>query len=193
MPDTTSTQGVAAVHVRSYPRERASHTHPFHQLVLPLAGRLELEVQGRAGHVAGLSCVLVPAGEGHAFCGTAENRFVVLDVRDALLDEVGASAWFAHRSRSFFFSSPPPAMQLASLLAADATIEESPPEVQRAWAILVLRAVGAAHPPRLRLRRRMSCVCVVCWLGFGRGGCHGCYGAAYGEAHQADDPRFSTP
>ncbi len=143
-----SIPGHAAVHVRSYSLEREAHAHPFHQLVLPLAGRLELEVQGRAGRVADLSCVLVPAGERHAFSGSGENRFVVLDVPHALVDEVGAGAWLERRSRANFFPAPHLAMRLAALLADDDAVEASPPEVHRAWAALVLRAAALSETRR---------------------------------------------
>lgn len=148
MADTASTLEGAAVHVRSYSRERQAHAHPFHQMILPLAGRLDLEVSGCGGEVADLSCVMVPAGERHAFSAASENRFVVLDVPHALVDEAGASAWLDRRSRCAFFPGTHGAMRLAALLAEDPAVEASPPEVQRAWAVLVLRAAAAAEDRR---------------------------------------------
>jgi AraC-like DNA-binding protein len=137
-----------AVRVRSYAREQQAHAHPFHQLVIPLAGRLELEVQGRAGRVEDGSCVLVPAGQRHAFSAADGNRFVVLDFPDGVVDGIDASAWIDRTSRTNFFSPPHRVMQLAVLLAGDVSLEASPPDVHRAWATLVLRAATGPEPSR---------------------------------------------
>lgn len=144
MPDIANSDD-AFVHVRTYAVEQAAHTHPFHQIVLPLAGRLELEVHGRVGHVADLSSVFVPAGQRHSFAGYRENRVVVLDIPQALADEVGAGEWLERRYRDNFFLAPHRVMRFAALLADDATVEKSAAEVHRAWATLMVRAVIAAE------------------------------------------------
>jgi AraC-like DNA-binding protein len=148
MTYTGDTPGGAAVHLRSYASDAQAHAHPFHQLVLPLAGRLELEVRGRGGQVADLSGVIVPAGDRHAFCSrSVDNRFVVLDLPPALVEEAGARGWIDRRSRAQFFAVPYPAMRLAALLADEAGLEKMPPEIHRAWAILLLRAVASPAAP----------------------------------------------
>jgi hypothetical protein len=39
--------------LRSYAAQPICHSHPFHQIVLPVQGTLELEVGGKSGWVSG--------------------------------------------------------------------------------------------------------------------------------------------
>lgn len=68
------------VDLRSYHTESCSHTHDFAQLVLPLAGSMELE----AGHYSGIVNhqvgVFIAPNERHCFSGSQENLFLVVDV-----------------------------------------------------------------------------------------------------------------
>ncbi len=138
MPDPL----ITSVYVRTYSEEQATHTHPFHQLVLPLAGRLDLDVRGRAGAVFLSSGVLVPARERHAFAGSPGNRFVVLDFSDTVVGEAGASGWFERTSRASFFPVPSLAMQLATLIGRGESLNASPSTVHLAWATLIVRAAA---------------------------------------------------
>ncbi|MCB1954090.1 MAG: helix-turn-helix domain-containing protein [Rhodocyclaceae bacterium] len=70
--------------LRSYNAEDRSHAHTFHQLVLPLAGTLEMEVSSHAGRVDASQGVIVVAGERHGFRAVGENRFLVIDLPEVL-------------------------------------------------------------------------------------------------------------
>lgn len=71
----------SGIDLRTYAGVSASHVHAaMHQLVLPLAGSLELEIGGRGGRARGLQGGLIVAGERHAFQGVGENRFLVADL-----------------------------------------------------------------------------------------------------------------
>lgn len=146
---SVATQGSASVHVRTYSSEQVTHSHHYHQVILPLCGSLELEVRGHAGMVSGLSGALVPAGEQHAFAGNGSNRVVVLDLSHGFVEEVGGLPWLEHRCGEVFFTSMR-ARLFASLLAGDTSVEQGGEGVHRAWATLVLRAAIAAErsPPR---------------------------------------------
>jgi AraC-like DNA-binding protein len=65
--------------LRSYAPQTLSHSHGFHQVVLPLEGALEMEVSGRGGRVAGCQAALIAAGEPHSCEAAGANRFLVLD------------------------------------------------------------------------------------------------------------------
>jgi AraC-like DNA-binding protein len=65
--------------LRSYTARPLSHCHPFHQVVLPIAGSLEMEVGGRGGRVEGCQSALIAAGKPHSCEATGANRFLVLD------------------------------------------------------------------------------------------------------------------
>src|SRR5262249_27384613 len=65
--------------LRSYAPQTLRHSHGHHQIVLPLAGVLEMEVGGKGGQVAGCQAALIAAGSDHSCEAAGENRFVVLD------------------------------------------------------------------------------------------------------------------
>jgi AraC-like DNA-binding protein len=102
------------VELRSYGREAALHSHPqHHQVVLPCLGRLELEIDGRGGFVAGGTGAFIPAGTRHAFlarAGDGQNAFVVADIS---LPGLQGDTAQEHLPRAGFFSLTP---SLQSLL-----------------------------------------------------------------------------
>src|SRR5215510_5152196 len=65
--------------LRSYGAQTLRHSHPFHQVVLPVEGMLEMEVGGKGGRVAGCHAALIAAGEPHGCDATGRNSCVVLD------------------------------------------------------------------------------------------------------------------
>lgn len=147
----------AVVHLRSYPRDQARHAHSFHQMVLPLAGTLELEIEGRGGCVTGNQAVFVPAGDRHAFAGFGENQFVVLDVPHRLVEALGAGPWLDAKRRGYFFMAPRLAIRLASLLGDDADIDVHAAAATHAWATIMLQAAISCtehlpHPVDAALR-----------------------------------------
>jgi AraC-like DNA-binding protein len=66
--------------LRSYGTEVAAHRHAFHQLVLPRAGVLDMEIEGRGGRIERGRAAFVGAGERHAFQARGANRFLVVDL-----------------------------------------------------------------------------------------------------------------
>ena len=78
--------------IRSYSRDKKGHTHPFHQLVLPLRGAITIDVDGFAGKVTPGECVVIKKGNEHHFTSDTEARFVVADMaklpENILLSEV---------------------------------------------------------------------------------------------------------
>lgn len=68
--------------LRRYLGEHGGHAHEHAQLLFGVAGRLELEVEGRALRVDAESGLIVPAGCVHAYEATAPASVWVLDVPD---------------------------------------------------------------------------------------------------------------
>lgn len=82
--------------VRRYRSEVESHRHDFHQVVLPLEGRLRMTVGGVAGAVSSECAALVAAGEIHSFTGSKSNAFLVVDIpvdSPVVTDAVGTVLW----------------------------------------------------------------------------------------------------
>ncbi|MDO6564767.1 AraC family transcriptional regulator [Amphritea sp. 1_MG-2023] len=74
--------------LRSYSAETNRHQHDYHQLVLPVAGLLEMTVGQRAGKVSCQSAAIIAAGEDHDFAAADDNCFVVADIPAALAPEL---------------------------------------------------------------------------------------------------------
>lgn len=66
--------------VRRYRGDVVTHSHDFHQVVLPLEGRLNMVVGGTEGCVSPESIALVAAGESHSFTGSKSDSFLVIDI-----------------------------------------------------------------------------------------------------------------
>ena len=63
--------------LRQYHHHVCSHSHDFAQLVIPLVGPLEIEVQGQGRHLApGFACVIAP-GERHDYAADPALSFLV--------------------------------------------------------------------------------------------------------------------
>lgn len=66
--------------VRSYQADVCEHQHSYHQMVMPLRGCLEMEIDQRAGRVDARQGAVVLAGSAHSFAATQENGFIVADL-----------------------------------------------------------------------------------------------------------------
>lgn len=89
--------------VRRYGGQAQTHWHPHHQIVLPLRGVLEMEIEGRADRVADDRAAVIAAGQSHSYAGLRDNAFLVLDVPDAdkYVVEGHARLWDAARAAPF--------------------------------------------------------------------------------------------
>lgn len=66
---------------RSYPLDCLSDTHDYHQLLVGLDGRLDVEIEGRGAALAPGGVCLIPAAATHHYLGLdAGNRCRVLDL-----------------------------------------------------------------------------------------------------------------
>ena len=66
--------------VRRYTSAAERHDHDHHQLVLPLKGVLEMEVEGAQAGVTAQRAAAVGAGRMHSFAGGGDNAFLILDM-----------------------------------------------------------------------------------------------------------------
>lgn len=75
--------------LRSYGHGGPAHQHDHVQVVLPLYGALNLEIDGRGGRVGPNCAAFVAPGAAHAQSALGENRFLILD---CAMDAIGEDA-----------------------------------------------------------------------------------------------------
>lgn len=80
-------QCVEALNFRSYGPAGHTHSHDHLQLVLPLRGSLELEIDGRGGRLDALHGAVIVPGAAHVQAGSGHNRFLIVDCDSALLEQ----------------------------------------------------------------------------------------------------------
>ncbi|WP_050468436.1 AraC family transcriptional regulator [Herbaspirillum chlorophenolicum] len=82
---TKSSSFTADIHLRSYRDEPLAHSHDFPQLVLPLSGRLALDIAGRQGLADTATGAFVEPGATHATSAEGTNRSLILDLTPAMM------------------------------------------------------------------------------------------------------------
>jgi AraC-like DNA-binding protein len=75
-----NTLSSADLHLRSYGPRTAPDRYDFAQLVLPLSGTLQLDIEGRQGRLDPLRAAFVAPGAWHSQVGDAANRSLILDL-----------------------------------------------------------------------------------------------------------------
>lgn len=77
----------SVVSLRRYAGEYVAHAHGFAQVLVGLAGRLDLELDGRAAYVDTASALIVPAGVSHAYLAERPAQVLVIEASgsDALV------------------------------------------------------------------------------------------------------------
>jgi AraC-like DNA-binding protein len=75
-----------SLEVRSYQRENPHHHHEHAQLVLPIRGEMEIDVNGRGGCIDQSLAALVKPGSVHSQHSDVDSRFLVLDCAPTILE-----------------------------------------------------------------------------------------------------------
>lgn len=80
--------------IRAYSPEIHSHTHQYHQLVLPLYGVIELSVNAEPCSIGIGHCAIIPAGTEHSFKALEQARFLVADMNSLPLNVLDAQSTY---------------------------------------------------------------------------------------------------
>lgn len=123
--------------LRRYGPSPGSHSHDHFQVLLGLAGALELEIDGRGMRVpTGGGCVIAP-GAHHDFEATGGSLCLVLDSSDM--------GWTHCAGPALQTTPPPPALTLARYLAS--ALQQGRPLAQTHGPALLLEAWLQPPPP----------------------------------------------
>ena len=80
--------------IRKYVSAQSSHTHDdHHQIIIPVTGNLELDVEGTQGLVGMRTIGVITQGETHAFRAPDDNSFLVLDIEDQRAENNLKQVW----------------------------------------------------------------------------------------------------
>lgn len=137
-----------ALELRSYAVEAKTHSHDYHQLVLPVAGTLELSINGRGGEVSDQRAAVIAAGHDHDFAATGANRFLVADVPEALAPALDRLP--------LFFELDPALTHYVQFLHHQAATEQAGPNTQRQMLLLLIQLMEERHRDAVRIDRRIA-------------------------------------
>ncbi|EGR0267484.1 helix-turn-helix domain-containing protein [Vibrio alginolyticus] len=71
----------SSLSIRSYTKRMSRHTHSdYHQLVLPLQGNIQIDMDSYVGKVAVGDCIVIPKSCAHGFNAEESSRFIVADM-----------------------------------------------------------------------------------------------------------------
>ena len=129
--------------VRSYGGEALTHSHDFAQLVLPLAGRIALDIDGRLGVADGNTAAFVVPGAHHATSALGENRALIVD-----LSPLAAESRLLDRfSSAPFVPLTPPAGKLIGFMQLMLAQQQAPAQAQlQHWLPLLLDTLAGQAP-----------------------------------------------
>ena len=139
--------------VRRYRRAAITHSHDFHQLVLPIEGRLNMFVGTIEGVVSAQSLALVAAGQAHNFAAAESDTFLVVDVpvSASSATEVQALALWQHARVQPFVQVDAQLLQIIRYLALARETGAGYVEAHLQWPLSVADLARAANLSGSRL------------------------------------------
>ena len=134
--------------IRSYGAALDADRHDFAQLVLPLAGEVLLDIDGRAGRLDPLHGAFVAPQAWHAQSGAQGNRSLIVDIGRGAMTH-GAFERLAERP---FTALGPGARKLVEYMGIMRTAQPVNPALLQGWTGLLLDTLAFDAPqPRSRL------------------------------------------
>ena len=143
MAETTLT-----LDLRSYSPEHRQHSHDYHQLVLPIDGKLQMTIDGEPGEVSSEQLAVIAAGREHGFAAADRNRFVVVDVPAELAPELARLPTFIPLDSAL--------MDFVSFLHREKSQGGSGASSERQMLLLLIQLLQARSGNQLKLDRRVD-------------------------------------
>lgn len=135
------------IDVRSYGQQWTADRHAFAQLVLPLSGEVQLDIEGKDARLNPLKGAVVVAGAWHAQRSAADNRSLIVDVGQ---EAIAHPVWERLAQRPFPEISPT-ARKLVEFMQLSMSGRTAQPALLQGWLPLMLDTL-AMEAPRLQSR-----------------------------------------
>jgi len=137
----------ADIDIRSYGEQWTADRHAYAQLVLPLSGEVELDIEGKFARLNPLKGAVVVAGAWHAQQSPVANRSLIVDVDQAAMEH---PVWERRAGRPFADISPA-ARKLVEFMQLSIAGRTAPAALLRGWLPLLLDTI-TLEPPHLQSR-----------------------------------------
>ena len=72
--------------IKHYDGYEDTHAHDYHQIVIPLRGVMEMDVEGRAERVVENSAAIIHHGAKHRFAAPKDDAFLIVDINSYASD-----------------------------------------------------------------------------------------------------------
>jgi AraC-like DNA-binding protein len=141
-----------ALSLRSYGPDAFTHAHDHVQVVLPLAGGMEMDVGGRGGAVDLARGAFIAPGTAHTQVAPQPNCFLILDCG---LDDIGEDAC-ERLARQPWLGLPPPLRRLLDYIDVRRQADGLPAPLVRHCLPLLLQQLAPDAPAGARLRRLLQ-------------------------------------
>jgi len=136
------------LHLRSYDSEGKQHSHGHHQLVLPLLGKLSLSVDNTEGTVERNRAAVIPSGSSHGYFASEENRFLVVDLPEALAPALERLPFFVELDSAL--------LHYVRFLHSQLINDKGSSHSEHQMLLLLIQLLQERHGDKLNLDRRVS-------------------------------------
>lgn len=134
--------GHVDIELRSYGSARLGDRHDFAQLVLPVSGVVQLEIEGRESRLDPLRAAVVMPGAWHSQCSELANRSLVLDIGQEAL----AHGPWQRLATMPFTGIGPAARKLVEFMQLSLDGAGLAPALLRSWTGLLLDTLATGSP-----------------------------------------------
>lgn len=140
--------------IRTYDEPGTLHTHDFIQVVLPMSGTLDIEVEGRGARLSQNFCAFITPEELHTQDGLKGNSCLVLDAPFSAFPKEN----LATLERKVFFEAPIGMQRLIEFTALRSQNSALLKEDFNSLAHLLIGAFGMSTHPRSMLEKLSSAI-----------------------------------
>jgi AraC-like DNA-binding protein len=144
----------ATADIRSYREERPKERHGFVQIVLPLSGRLQIDVAGRQDELSTGRGVFIHSGALHTQEATASNHSLVVDIDEGTVPEQTLER-FAHAP---FLDVAQDTRQLIAYMRSVIGSDGPRDDIAGLWAPLLVDSLATE---KTDIRRRLQALAAV--------------------------------